>query len=305
MTIARRKKQIPLQDLSQAIITSTDGKSTHAVLENKASLGQVTFYNYKMIVAYDGTDYHGWQQQQHCSSIAQTLQDYFKRIFNRSITVIGASRTDAGVHAAGQVVLFTTDLRIDLSAMEKAWNNILPPAILIRSISRVDDTFFPQRNVRQKIYHYHFFLERPLPFAARYGWYYRYPVSLEKLRDCLQAFVGTHDFRSFCTLEDKSKNTIRTIDSITVEYLPKFKVFRISVRGYSFLHYMIRRIVGAALEVASRDYLDRSVLEKALAEKNPQQSLPKAPAHGLLLYKIFYHEEDKEGMLAKKDDYEI
>jgi tRNA pseudouridine38-40 synthase len=251
-------------------------------------------HQYKLIIAYDGTDYHGWQMQYHCLSVTQVLQDTFKKVFFKDITIVGASRTDAGVHAVGQVATFTTDMVIDPIAMRKAWNSILPPSILIRSAERVDGSFHSQRNVKQKTYYYHFFSERPLPFLARYGWFFHRAVSLEKLRDCLQVFVGTHDFRSFCTLDDEQKNTIRTIDEISVAYISKFKVVRIRVRGHSFLHYMIRRIVGAALTVASHDHLDRSVLEKALAEKNPQQSLPKAPAQGLMLYKIKYQEEKNE-----------
>lgn len=247
---------------------------------------------YKIIIAYDGTDYHGWQLQQHCSSITQVLQDSFTKVFHKPITIIGASRTDAGVHAAGQVAVGSTDFAIDPQSMREAWNNALPPSVVISSITVADATFHPQRNVRQKTYYYHVFTERPRPFLARYGWYYGKNISLEKLRDCLQIFVGTHDFRSFCTLEGEQKNTVRTIDSISVEYLERFKVIRIIVRGHSFLHYMIRRIVGAAVTVASREDADKAVLEQALAEKDPRQSLPKAPACGLLLHNIQYQNEE-------------
>ena len=246
--------------------------------------------NYKIIVAYDGTNYHGWQMQHECISVTQVLQDSFKKAFHKLITIVGASRTDAGVHSAGQVAFFSLDFAIDAEDMRFAWNNVLPPSVVIRSITPVSSAFHPQKNVIQKTYYYHIFLKRPLPFFARYGWFFRRPFSLEELRDCLQVFVGTHDFRSFVTLDDEKKSTIRTIDEISVDYIERYKAVRIAVRGRSFLHYMIRRIVGAALDTASHDHLNRSTLEKALAEKNPQQSLQRAPASGLLLYKIRYED---------------
>jgi|SRR5579859_6226959 len=244
---------------------------------------------YKLIIAYDGTDYHGWQKQFHDHiTVTQVLEDTFFKVFGKKISILGSSRTDAGVHAAGQVASFSTDIDIDPQQMRLAWNGRLPVSILIRSITRTEVRFNPMNDVAQKTYYYHVLTQRPLPFFSRYGYYYRWNIDIEKLRTALQVFVGTHDFRSFCTLYDKDKDTVRTIDSIEVVYMPRYKLYRIIVKGYSFLHFMIRRIVGACLEVASRDYLSCADLEHALAQKNPQQSLPKAPAHGLMLYKIRY-----------------
>ena len=245
---------------------------------------------YKIIVAYDGTSYFGWQVQPEQITVVGTLQDTFSDVFSKEILISAASRTDAGVHATGQVAVFTTDLVIAPLQMQHAWQNILPESILIRSLEEVPLDWNPRHNVKQKTYYYHFFQERPLPFSARYGYYYRYPVSLEKLKECLNVFIGTHDFRSFCT-GDEYENTVRTIDAAQIEYLPRFKAYRISIKGPGFLRYMIRRIVGACLEVASRDTLTIADLKKALEERNPLQLLPTAPAYGLLLYKIKYHDE--------------
>lgn len=245
---------------------------------------------YKIIVAYDGTNYFGWQVQPEQITVAGTLQDTFSDVFGKEILIAAASRTDAGVHATGQVAVFTTDLVITPGQLQHAWQNILPESILIRSLEEVPLDWNPRHNVKQKTYYYHFFQERPLPFSARYGYYYRYPINLEKLKECLNVFIGTHDFRSFCT-GDEYENTVRTIDAAQIEYLPRFKAYRISIKGPGFLRYMIRRIVGACLEVASRDTLTIADLKKALEERNPLQLLPTAPAHGLLLYKIKYHDE--------------
>lgn len=246
-------------------------------------------YSYKIIIAYDGTDYHGWQQQQHDHvTIMHALQKTFYDVFGKRISINGASRTDAGVHALGQVGVFSVDMAIDPKRMKSAWNAILPPAIVIRSIERSDASFNPQRNVDYKIYHYYIFTRQPLPYASRYGYYVRDQLDIEKLKQGLSVFVGTHDFRSFCTLYDKSKNTVRTINSIDVIYIPRYKAYRVVVKGPSFLHFMIRRIVGACIEVATRPDLTIDILRDALVQRDPRQWLPKAPAQGLVLYKIKY-----------------
>lgn len=244
---------------------------------------------YKLVIAYDGTDFQGWQRQQYpIVTVAQVLEDTFEDVFFKKIVVVGASRTDAGVHAAGQVAHCRLDFEIDPERLRKAWNNRLPASIFIRSITR-DDNFHCQHDVEQKTYFYHVFTQRPLPFISRFGWYYRHDIDMNKLQESLQVFVGTHDFRAFCTLdEDKEKDTVRTINSIDVKYIRRLKAYRIIVRGPSFLHFMIRRIVGACIEVASRPDLPICVLNEALASLDPHQILPKAPAQGLILYKIVY-----------------
>lgn len=243
---------------------------------------------YKMIVAYDGTDYLGWQIQTEGITIVGVLQDTFKRVFGKEIHIMGASRTDTGVHAQGQVAVFNTDLNIAPADLYNAWQNVLPEAILIKEITQVSLDWNPRHKVKQKTYVYTFFQERPLPFVARYGWYYRYPVDVEKLQKCLEVFIGTHDFRSFCTGDDMD-STVRTIDEIAIELVKEVNSYRIIIKGPGFLRYMIRRIVGACLEVASRDTMSPNDLKKALEQKNPLQLFPTAPAQGLCLLNIEYY----------------
>ncbi len=242
---------------------------------------------YKLTVAYDGTDFNGWQVQPDVLSIAQAMQDSFKHIFNQKIVLIGASRTDAGVHAMGQTAAFSTDLTIDINKLMTAWNDALQPTIVVRSLEQTSDDFHPIYKVKEKIYWYHFFLERPLPFIGRYGWFYRYAVDREQLQKALAVFVGTHDFRSFCTGTQMGENTVRTIDSIDVTQ-EQFGAWRITVKGPGFLRHMIRRIVGASLVSASKDNLSADDLKAILKEKDPNQALINAPAKGLCLYSIRY-----------------
>lgn len=243
---------------------------------------------YKLTIAYDGSDYSGWQTQDHKPSVAGTLNQAFKNVFKHEMRILGASRTDAGVHALGQIARIKTDLAIPAEKLKWAWNNALPMDIMIRSLELVDDSFNPFYNVEQKIYYYHFFIERPLPFIQRYGYFYPYKINFELLTKALNLFVGTHNFASFRSSEDTRENTIRTIDAINLEYIPRYKAYRITVKGQKFLRHMIRRIVGASLSVASKDTDALSFLKKVMDACNPAHTLPNAPAQGLMLYKIIY-----------------
>ncbi len=243
---------------------------------------------FKIVVAYEGTDFNGWQVQPNAPSITQALQNAFAQHFDRKIKITGASRTDAGVHAIGQIATFSTDLDIDHQKLLSAWNDALPPTIVVRSLEQVADDFHPIYGVEEKTYWYHFFLNRPLPFVERYGWFFRRNLDLEKLEQALRIFVGTHDFRSFCTGTDMGENTVRTITHISLERFEQFGAWRIVVKGPGFMRHMIRRVVGAAMQIASKDGINIDYLADVLAQKNPRQTLVNAPAKGLCLYKIKY-----------------
>lgn len=241
---------------------------------------------YKLIIAYDGTDFSGWQVQKNQRSVANMLESIFCSIFKREIRLLAASRTDAGVHAHGQVATFTTDLPLDAQKMMWAFNRGLPSSIMIRSLEMVDPSFHPRYDVVQKVYWYHFFTEQSLPWVERYGYYSQKPVDLALLEQALQIFVGTHDFRSFCT-GSELKNTVRTIDSIVLDGNPQFNAYRIIFKGQGFLRYMIRRIVGGCFAVA-QGALPLDELRAILKEKDPHQQIVTAPAQGLMLYEILY-----------------
>ncbi|MCX5923287.1 MAG: tRNA pseudouridine(38-40) synthase TruA [Candidatus Dependentiae bacterium] len=250
---------------------------------------------YKIVVAYDGTSYHGWQVQPGAATISQALIDAFSNVFFQKISILGASRTDAGVHALRQVAIVRSPVDIEIDVLRKAWNKAIPTDIVVRDVQKIDKLVHPHDGVVQKVYAYHFFLERPLPFVQRFGWHFRRSVDLDILRASLNLFVGTHDFRSFCTGDDL-EDTIRTIDSVDVSYVAAWNAYRIEIKGKSFLRYMVRRIVGACLEVASRDQLGLNDIVSILNNKNPRHTLPNAPAKGLVLEQIIY----KEGGLFEK-----
>ncbi len=243
-------------------------------------------HRYKAVIAYDGTEYNGWQQQKDLPTIAQALQDSFAYVFGTSIAIAGVSRTDAGVHARGQIATFTTHLDMQAQAMKWAWNNRLPAGIHLRELERVAYDHNIYNNVAYKIYVYHVFTRRPSPFKARYGWYFRKNISLPKLQHVVKLFLGTHDFRSFCSENDR-EDTVRTIDTITIQEL-KHGTLRITIKGPAFLRYMIRRLVGAALAAASNNEITVDTVREILERKNPCHPLPNAPAKGLVLWRVVY-----------------
>lgn len=242
---------------------------------------------YIMTIAYDGSNYHGWQIQPDVETIVGTLQAVFFAVFKLPIIIIGASRTDAGVHALGQVAIFDLSVAIDPAIVMWAWNNKLPGDILIRKLQLISDNFHPQADVVQKTYYYHFFLDRPLPFMQRYGWYYKQEISLDAVNSFLQIFKGTHDFRSFCTGDEMGPDTIRTINLLSITYLKRYNVYQIEVKGQRFMRYMIRRIVGAALTATAKKWRAPDLYD-ILQAKNPEHTLLTAPAKGLMLHSIHY-----------------
>ncbi len=242
---------------------------------------------YKIVVAYDGTDFAGWQVQLNQKAVANVIQNRFNDLFNEVIRLIGASRTDSGVHAMGQVAILTTSLHLKPEHLKNVLNNSLPPSIVITHLEVASPDFHPRFDVTQKTYWYHFFTERPLPFVQRYGHFHPYKFDFSKLEAALSIFKGTHDFRSFCT-GNEYNSTIRTIDDITLDFNEQLQAHRIIFKGKGFMRYMIRRIVGASLHCASYENYSIEMLKAILEQKDPHQQLPTAPAKGLMLYQIEY-----------------
>lgn len=250
--------------------------------------GDLLLFTYKLTVAYDGTDYHGWQWQPEQKSVDRVLRETFLSVFHqKELFLVGASRTDAGVHAEGQVVRIRTALEIEPEKLLWVWNNALPDDIVITGIEKVGDDFHPQQNVKIKTYEYTYYTQRPGPSLQRYGAYIPYKLDAMKLARCLSVFVGTHDFRAFCK-EDDAKDTVRTIESIGLVPCEKTGAVKIRVVGASFLRFMIRRIVGAALTAATKVNITQNDLKRALLQKKVSKVLPTASAKGLCLKKIEY-----------------
>ena len=241
---------------------------------------------YVLTISYDGTDFFGWQKQVIHSSIQGCLENVLSKIFKKNIVVYGASRTDSGVHAFGQCCMFEAP-SLPLEVMKKIVQSKLPHSIYIRDVSyAINEIFHPRFSAVGKTYIYAFSDQYLLPHQARFVYFYPYHFDEALFFEALYIFVGTHDFRSFATINgEEEKDTIRTIYNITIK--KENNVWLVFITGDGFLRYMIRRLVGAALTVATKK-LTVLFLKDIMNKKNPQNSLFTLPSNGLLLHSIYY-----------------
>lgn len=250
-------------------------------------------YFYKLTVAYDGTSYFGWQCQPNLPTVEAVFKDIFTGMFHqKKFYFLASSRTDSGVHAHGQVARLGMDLEFEPGKLLYIFNQVLPVGISVRSVERVTTEFHAQKNVAYKVYVYTLFCQRPLPEYERFGWTVGKPVCPERLQKILNCFIGTYDFRLYAK-EPGDKITIKTIDSIVVFYDTNTQKITITVQGKSFLHLMIRRIVGAAVALCVDDILDfQTVIQKTLTQGVSDfalmKNLPTAPPQGLCLERVVY-----------------
>lgn len=255
-------------------------------------LKQPNLHRYKVIISYDGTSYSGWQLQPNGITIQGLLEEALLKIVKKQVRVIGAGRTDAGVHALAQVAHFDLEECLDPIRLPWMLNGILPHAIRIRACSHVPETFHAQRSAQGKEYHYHVWQERIIdPFVQLYRHYFPKQLSLELVKAAAQHFVGTHDFASFANLGSSAKTTIRTITRL--ELIEQEGGFRLEFEGNGFLYKMVRNITGVLLEIGSGKR-EINQLTELFAQKERQASGAAATAKGLFLVKVNYQTTDGE-----------
>lgn len=247
-------------------------------------------------VAYDGTNYHGWQLQPNAATIEGELNRALCALTGEEIVVTGASRTDAGVHALGNVAVFDTTSRIPAEKFSYALNQRLPEDIVIQSSKQVADDFHPRHCDCRKTYEYDI-LNRTFPLPAyRNTAYFLYgTLNIEAMRQACQAFLGEHDFASFCAAGAQVQTTVRTIYSLEVECRPLTEanvgsadqLLTIRVKGNGFLYNMVRIIAGTLVEVG-RGHIKPEEVAGIIAAKDRAKAGPTAPARGLRLVEIEY-----------------
>ena len=252
-------------------------------------------------VAYDGTGYHGWQVQPNARTIEGELNRVLTQLTGEEIQVTGASRTDAGVHALGNVAVFDTASRIPAEKFSYALNQRLPEDIVVQSSVQVDDDFHPRHCDCQKTYEYDI-LNRTFPLPAyRNTAYFLYgDLDLDAMGRACRAFLGEHDFASFCAAGAQVQTTVRTIYSLEVLEQPLTgagrgvqlqqspeRLLTIRVRGNGFLYNMVRIIAGTLVEVG-RGHIRPEEVEGIIAACDRAKAGPTAPARGLRLIEIKY-----------------
>jgi tRNA pseudouridine38-40 synthase len=240
-------------------------------------------------LAYDGTDFHGWQIQPGLPTIQGTLESVAGEIEGAPVHVAGSGRTDAGVHALAQVAAFSMENPIPMPNLRKAMNRLLPPSIRVLSAEDAAPDFHPRFQAVAKTYEYRIVRsEVCLPWEYRYVHHHPYPLALDRMQSCAPVLDGEHDFGAFAASDDRDdegKTKVRTIFHSQLESQPDRLIYR--ARGSGFLKHMVRNIVGSLLE-AGRGNLDESRLRALLVPGNPRKGGPTAPAKGLFLVGVEY-----------------
>ena len=257
-------------------------------------------------VAYDGTDFHGWQYQPETRTVEGELNRAIKELTGEEIQVIGASRTDAGVHALGNVAVFDTDSTIPPERFFIALNTKLPEDVKVVSSRETDMDFHPRKTEVRKTYEYRIYnSDIPNPLKRRDYWTVPYKLDIEKMREAASYLVGTHDFATFCSVHTQAESTVRTIYDITItggngskadsnyktgnkekEFESNTEI-KILVTGNGFLYNMIRIIAGTLVEVGRGSH-EPSWVSEILSGTDRTLGGPTAPPQGLCLMKIDY-----------------
>ncbi len=237
-----------------------------------------------LVVAYDGTNYCGWQIQANGITVQEELNRCLSKLLKEPIQTVGASRTDAGVHALGNVAVFDTAARMPAEKISYALNTYLPEDIRIQYSAEVAADFHPRYCESEKTYEYRILNRRfPLPTQRLYTYFYHYKLDVEKMREGASFLVGRHDFASFCGANAQVKSTVREVTGIDIE--KKDDVITIQVRGRGFLYNMVRIIAGTLIEIGNEQYPPEK-MGKILRACDRQQAGPTAPACGLTLKEI-------------------
>lgn len=240
----------------------------------------------KLIVAYDGTNYCGWQTQINGITVEEVLNKTLSGLLKEDIRVIGASRTDSGVHALGNVAVFDTESRIPGDKFSFALNQRLPEDIRIQESCQVADDFHPRFCDTIKTYEYKILNRKfALPTERLYSAFVYYPLDVEKMQMAAAYLVGEHDFKSFCSSGSQVESTVRTITDISVE--KHGEMISIRVSGNGFLYNMVRIIVGTLMKIGLGVW-EPERMEEILNACDRNAAGPKAEARGLTLVEIRY-----------------
>lgn len=240
----------------------------------------------KLVVAYDGTNYHGWQVQDNGITIEEVLNRTISELVQEDIKVIGASRTDAGVHACGNVAVFDTESRIPGDKFSFALNQRLPEDIRIQESCEVDADFHPRYADTVKTYEYNILNRRfELPSKRLYAAFCYYPMDIERMDQAAAYLVGEHDFKSFCSAGAQVQTTVRTIYAVNVT--KDDDMVHIRITGNGFLYNMVRIIAGTLMQVGT-GLMEPEQVKEILEARDRSKAGPTAVAKGLTLVEIRY-----------------
>lgn len=281
--------------------------------------------NILLTIAYDGTDFHGWQRQPDAATLQSCLETALEKIVGEPVRIVGSGRTDAGVHALNQVTNFKTSSPIPCANLVKAVNDLLPPTVRVKEAQAAPDEFHARYAARSKTYRYRILQTAVCsPFIARFVYHYPYPLDRECMAEAARLIEGRHDFASFagadasvlgavrepplplgpsdelerggdeesteCSGPDSRfpiPDSVRTILRSRILWRPKTSILAYEVCGNGFLHHMVRNIVGTLIE-AGRGKLEPGDMLRILRARDRRLAGPTAPPQGLCLMKVEY-----------------
>ena len=242
--------------------------------------------NIKLTLEYDGEDYHGWQRQPQVITIQGTIEEALAKILQEKVNLIGAGRTDAGVHARGQVANFKTKSSIPLKNLKAALNSLLPGDIVVRHAVQVPNDFHARYHAKSKSYCYTI-LNAPLPspFHRKYAYFFPHPLDKAAMKRAAKLLVGGHNFSSFRGTGTARENCLRKVKRLRI--LTEKELIRLDMEADGFLYNMVRIIAGTLLEVG-RGKMAAGEVKRILRAKDRRQAGPTLPAQGLCLVKVKY-----------------
>ena len=242
----------------------------------------------KLVLEYDGTELSGWQRQDNAPTVQEHLERALTEMTRAPVTVAGASRTDAGVHALGQVASFETGAAIPLHGFRRGLNALLPPAIAVVDASEAPPGFHARFSSRGKHYRYRVLARQDrAPLERRTAWHRPYPIDVDAMRAAAAHLVGEHDFSAFRAAGCTAKHAVRRLDRIDIARTGD--VITIDVRGNAFVRNMVRIIAGT-LVTAGEGRMTPAAVAAALASRDREQAGQTAPACGLTLVEVFYED---------------
>ena len=248
----------------------------------------ISLHNFRLLLEYDGTAYWGWQRQRTGRTLQGTIEAALNTMTERSVTLIGSGRTDAGVHAVGQVANFRLETRLTAGIFLKGLNSLLPSDIVIKDCLPIDESFHARYDAKSKIYDYRI-LNHPIRAALfrQYAWHISKPLDLDAMRQAALHLKGEHDFGAFQGAGGGVSNAVRNVTDATLSKKDSrgYVVFRIEADG--FLRHMVRNVVGTLVDVGL-GRISPEDFKEILFSKDRQQAGITAPAHGLFLTEVKY-----------------